>query len=128
MEFQISSRRKTAKQIPESSRLEFLENFSVNNFAFSDAESNISRLLNRGGIADLPLFRTLLAICQVSRAKFLESDRLFCFINICKVDSFRRPFAVITSLPELYFRFRRFIHLVEMKNVISMNYDRSTSC
>ena len=33
--------------------------------------------LNRGGIADLLLLRTLLAIRQVSRAKFLGSDRFF---------------------------------------------------
>ena len=46
----------------ESSRLEFLEKFSANSFALSDAEDNTSRLLNRGGIADLPLLKTLLAI------------------------------------------------------------------
>ena len=50
------------KKIPESSRLEFLENFSGNNFALSDAEDNTSRPLNRGGIADSSLLRTLLAI------------------------------------------------------------------
>ena len=48
-------------------RLEFFEKFLANNFALSDAEDNTSRLLNRGGIADLPLLRTLLAICQKSR-------------------------------------------------------------
>ena len=53
---------KTGREIPELSRLEFLEKFSANNFALSDAEDNTSRLLNRGGIADLPLLRTLLAI------------------------------------------------------------------
>ena len=57
---------KTGKEIPESSRLEFLENFSANNFALSDAEDNTSGPLNRGGIADLPLLRTLLAIHQKS--------------------------------------------------------------
>ena len=62
MQFQISSRRKTAKQIPDSSRLEFLEKFSANNFALSDAEDNTSEPLNRGGTADLLLLRTLLAI------------------------------------------------------------------
>ena len=39
---------------------------SANNFALSVAEDNTSRLLNRGGIADSPLQRTLLAICQRS--------------------------------------------------------------
>ena len=33
----------------------------------------------------------------------------------------------ITSLSELYFRFRRFILLVQTGKVISMNYDSSTS-
>ena len=58
---------KTGKEIPESSRLEFIEKLSANNFALSDAEDKTSGLLNRGGIADLPLLRTLLAICQNSR-------------------------------------------------------------
>ena len=57
---------KTAKEIPESPRLEFLEKFSGNNFALSDAEDNTFRLLNRGSIVDLPLLRTLLAICRKS--------------------------------------------------------------
>ena len=58
---------KTGKKITESSRLEFLEKFLGNNFALSDAEDNTSGPLNRGGIADLPLLRTLLAICQKSQ-------------------------------------------------------------
>ena len=55
--FKLVLERKTGKEIPESSRLVFLEKFSANNFALSDA-------LNRGGIVDLPLLRTLLAIHQ----------------------------------------------------------------
>ena len=57
---------KTGKEIPESSRLEFFERFSANNFAVSDAEDSASRLLNRGGIAGSPFLRTLLAIRQKS--------------------------------------------------------------
>ena len=53
---------KTGKEIPQSSRLEFLEMFSTSNFALLDAEDNTSGPFNRGGIADLPLLRTLLAI------------------------------------------------------------------
>ena len=64
--FRLGLERKTSKEIPESSRLEFLEKFSANNFALSDAEDNTSRPLNRGGIADLPLLRTLLVIRQTS--------------------------------------------------------------
>ena len=58
---------KTGKEIPESLRIEFLQKFSAKNFALSDAEDNISRLLNSKGIADLPLLRTLLEFCQKSR-------------------------------------------------------------
>ena len=65
--FKLVLEGKTGQEIPESSRLEFLKKFLANNFALSDAEDNTYRPLNRGGIADLPLLRTLLAICQKSR-------------------------------------------------------------
>ena len=65
--FRLVLEGKTGKEIPESSRFEFLEKFLANNFALSDVEDNTSGPLNRGGIADLPLFRTLLAICQESQ-------------------------------------------------------------
>ena len=55
------------QEIPGSSRLEFLEKFLANNFALSNAEDNTSGPLNRGGIADLPLLKTLLAIYQKSQ-------------------------------------------------------------
>ena len=66
MQFQISSRRETGTKMPESSRLEFLGKFSSKNFALSDAEDSTSGSVNKGGIADLPLLRTLLAIHQKS--------------------------------------------------------------
>ena len=65
--FKLILEGKTGKEIPESSRLEFLQKFSANNFALSDAEYDTTGLLNREGIADLPLLRTLLTICQKSR-------------------------------------------------------------
>ena len=55
---------KVGKEIPESSRLEFLEKCFTNNFASSDAEDKTSWPLNIGGIL---LLGTLLAICQKSR-------------------------------------------------------------
>ena len=61
--FRLVLEGKTGKEIPKSSRLEFLEKFSANNFALSDAE-DISGSLNRGGITDLPLLRTVLAVWQ----------------------------------------------------------------
>ena len=64
--FRLVLEGKTGKEIRESPRLKFLEKFFANNFALSDAEDNTSSPLNRGGIADLPLLRTLLAIHQKS--------------------------------------------------------------
>ena len=64
--FRLVLEGKIGKQIPESSRLEFLEKFLANNFALSDAEDNTSGPVNRRGIADLPLLRTLLTIRQKS--------------------------------------------------------------
>ena len=64
--FRLVLEGKIGKEIPESSRFEFLENFLASNFALSDVEDNTSGPLNRGGIADLPLLRILLAIRQKS--------------------------------------------------------------
>ena len=55
---------KTGKEIPKSSRLGFLKKFLEDNFALSEPEDNASGLINRGGIPDLHLLRTLSAICQ----------------------------------------------------------------
>ena len=62
--FRLILEGKTGKEIAKSSRLDFLEKFSANNFALSDAKVNTSGLLSRGDIADLLLLRTLLAIHQ----------------------------------------------------------------
>ena len=53
--------------MPESSRLEFVEKFLANNFVLSGVEGKTSGSLNRRGIAELPLLKTLLAIRQKSR-------------------------------------------------------------
>ena len=53
-------------QNKKSSLSGFTEVFSQQ-FPLSDAEGYTSRLLNKGGIADLLLLRTLSAICQKSR-------------------------------------------------------------
>ena len=64
--FRLVLERKTDKELPESSRLEFLEIFLANNFALSYAEGNTCRSLNREGIADSALLRKSLAVCQKS--------------------------------------------------------------
>ena len=124
--FKLALERKAGKEIHESSILKFLEKFSANNFALSDAEDNTSRLLNRAGLADLPLLRTLLAIRKKWEV-FLGSIGLFCFINIRKFGTLKNPFATITSLSEFYFRSRRFIHLVQTKKLISLSNASSKS-
>ena len=50
-----------------------------------------------------------------------------CFISICNFGSFKNPFATITGLPELCFRFSKFTLLVNTKKAISINYGSSTS-
>ena len=65
---------------------------------------------------------------KVLRANFLESDVVFCFSSVIKFGSFKNPFATITSLSELYFRFRRLILLVQTWKVVFINYGSSTSC
>ena len=82
MKFQISSRREN-REIPESSRLEFFEKFLANNFGLPDAEDNTYKLLNRGSIADLP---------NVQRAKFMDSDEHFYFIQAYTSSTTSRTF------------------------------------
>ena len=88
--FKLVLEGKTGKEIPESSRLEFLEKFSANNFALSDAEDNTSRSLNRGGIADLPLLKILLVICQKSKKpSFWEVMESFVFLAYASLAALR---------------------------------------
>ena len=97
-------------------------------FALSEAEDIISGPLNRGGIADLPLLRTLSAVRQKSQELSLwEVTDFFCFISISKFGSFKDHFATITSPSEFNVRCRRLIVLVQTKETISMSYGSSTS-
>ena len=52
--FRLVLEEKIGKEIPEPSKLEFLETFLANNFTSSNAEDNSSGPLNSAGIADLP--------------------------------------------------------------------------
>ena len=122
IQVQINCRREVGKQIPESSRLEFLEKFSANYFALSDAEDNTSGLLNRGGIANLPMLRTRLAIHQKSRQpKFRASDELFSFISIVSLAGSRTLLQQLLAF--LNFRQIRKIYPFDAsKKVISENH------
>ena len=83
---------KAGKETTESSKLEFLLTFSANNFALSEAEGNDAGLLDWEGIADLLLLETLINSPRVTQAKYLGSDRFFCFISISKFGCFKIPF------------------------------------
>ena len=62
-------------------KIRVLRNVFSKQFFLSDAEDNTSELLNSGGIADLLLLRTLLAICQKSQEpRFWEVKDSFVFL------------------------------------------------
>ena len=73
---------KTGKEIPELSRLEFLEKVLANNFALSNAEDNTCSLLNRVDIYSRFTFieNTISNSPKVLRATFLGSDGLFVLV------------------------------------------------
>ena len=77
---------KTGKEMPESSRLEFVEKFLANNFVLSGVEGKTSGSLNRRGIAELPLLKILLAIRQKSREpsfwEVMDSFVLVAYANL----------------------------------------------
>ena len=81
-----------------SSRLEFLATFSEKNFASSEAEDNNTELLNREGVAGTPLFGTRSNLSKVTQAKFLGTDRFFCFISTSTCGGFKNPFTMITGM------------------------------
>ena len=112
----------------ESSGSQFLEKFSANNFGLSDAKDNTYRPLNREGIADLPLLRALLAICQKSREpRFWEVMDSFVLLAYASLAASRTLLQRLLAWLNPYFRIRRFIYLVQRKKWISMNYGSSTS-
>ena len=118
--FRLVLEGKTGKEIPESSRFEVLQKFLANNFALSDAEDNTSGPLNRGGIADLPLLRTLLAIRQKSREpSFWEVMDSFVLVAYASLAASRTLLQRLLAC--LNFKFRRFILLIRFK--LSSNSD-----
>ena len=90
--FRLVLEGKTSKEIPESSRLEFLEKFSANNFALSDAEDNISGSLDRGGVANISFVES--TISSSSKVPFV-------FLAHASLAASRTFFATNNSLSEL---------------------------
>ena len=128
MQLQISSRRETGKRIPESSRLEFLEKFSAKNAALSDAEDNTFGPLNRGGIEDLPLLRTLLAIRQKSQEPgFCEVMDSFVLLAYASFAASRTLLQRLLASLNFTLESEDLSFWYKRKKVISMNYGSSTS-
>ena len=111
--FKLVLEGKTGKEIPESSRLEFLEKFSANNFALSNAEDNTSGPLNRGRLADLPLLKTLLTIRQKSRKpSFWEVMDSFVLLAYARLAASRTLLQQLPACLNFTLKSRRFILLV----------------
>ena len=154
--FRLVLEGKTGKKITESSRFEFLEKFLANNFALSDAEDNTSGPLNRGGIADrvfpgflailsklslplvdpnwetladLPLLRTLLAICQKSREpSFWEVMDSFVLVAYASLAASRSLLQGLLACLNFTLDSEDLFCWYKRKKMISMNYGSSTSC
>ena len=125
--FKLALEGKTGKEIPVLSRLVFLEKFSANNYALSDAEDNTSRPLNRGGIADLPLLRTLLAIRQKSREpSFWEVMDSFVLLAYASLAASRTLLQQLLACLNFTLNREDLFCWDKGTKMFSMNYGRST--
>ena len=129
MQFQICSRRENLKKKRyRVIKITFLRKVFSKQFCFIRCRrQHLQAVASRKYSRFTFVQNTIGNLQKVQTTKFLGSDGLFCFISICKFGSFKIPFATITSMPKLYFWFRRFILLVQTKKVISMNYGSSIS-
>ena len=122
-----SFRGKAGKVISESSRL-LLGKVSSKQFCFLRWRRKHLRAIKQRKYSRFTFAESTISnFPKVTLAKFLGSDTVFCFISISKFGSFKSPFATITSLSELHFTDKRFILLVQTKEVVSMTYGSSTS-
>ena len=85
--FRLVSEEKVGKETPESSRLEILEKDFNKKLCLTRCRRQHIRPIK---------WRRYIRF-------FVQSDRLFCFINIIKLDRFKKPFAAIDILCKLPF-------------------------
>lgn len=85
--FSLVIEEKSHKEIPELSRLEVLEKISTKNLCLDKCK--------RQHIRPIKLRRFV--------RFFVQSEKFYCFININRLDSFKKSFTTITSLSELPF-------------------------
>ena len=106
-----------------------MEKSLANNFALSDVEDNASSPLNRGGIADLLLLRTLLAIRQKSwEPSFCEVMDSFVLVAYESFTASRTFLQRLLACLNFTLDSDNLFCWLKQKKVISMNYDSSTSC
>ena len=107
---------------------QFIEKFSANNFALTDAGGNTFRPLNRGSIiADLSLLRTLLAICQnscePSFSKVMDSLVLLAYASLAASRTLRPQ---LLACPNFTLNSEDLFYWYKQK-VISVNYGSCTN-
>ena len=108
MQFQISYRKETGKELLESIRSRVSSKAFSKQFCFIRCRRQHFQVIELRRHSRLTFVDNTINNSPKIQSYFLGSDRPFCFISICKFGSFKKSFAMIASLPELYFRFRRF--------------------
>ena len=94
----------------------------------SNAEGNTSGLLSSGVIADLPLLRTLLAICQMlQEPSFWEVMDLFVLLAYTRLAASRTLLQQLLACLNFTLESEDLSFWYKQKKVISMNYGCSTS-
>ena len=80
--FRLVLEEKAGNEIPESSRLEFLEKFSANNFIFIRYKREHVGTINQRRYSRLTYVEINFSnSTKIARVKFMRSDRLFRFIS-----------------------------------------------
>ena len=127
MQFQISSRMEN-RQWYTLNHQDWVQKFPTNNFALSNAKDNTLGLLNRRGIVDLPLLRTLLAICQkfwkLSFWEVMSSSILLAYAILATSRTLLQWWIACQNIA---LNSKDLSFFVQTKKVISMNYGSSTS-
>ena len=124
MQFQISSRRENRQRDTRVIKIRVQRKIFSKQFCFIRCRRQPSGPLNRGGIADLPLLRALLAICQKSRKPsfwgVMDSFVLLAYASLAASRTIlQRLLACLNFTLESE-------DFSQTKKVISMNYGSST--
>ena len=116
MQFQVSSRRKNRQRDIQFIKIRVLRKVFSKQLGFIRCKIQHVWVIEQRKYGRFTVVEnTISNLPKVPRTKFLWVFGLFGSFSICKFGSFKNRFATINSLFELYFRFRRFILLVQTK-------------